>query len=82
MGAKGVKIELSGRLGGAEMRRRERAVIGMIPLHTLDAMIDYGFTKCVTTYGTIGVKVWVYMGEQGLPLATGAAKAAPAGGPS
>jgi len=64
MGALGVKIELSGRLGGSEMRRRERTVIGMIPLHTLDAMIDYAFTKCVTTYGTIGVKVWVYKGER------------------
>ena len=64
VGALGVKIELAGRLGGSEMRRRERTVIGMIPLHTLDAIIDYAFTKCVTTYGTIGVKVWVYKGEQ------------------
>ena len=64
MGAQGVKIELAGRLGGSEMRRRERVVIGMIPLHTLDAVIDYAFTKCVTTYGCIGVKVWVYKGEQ------------------
>ena len=64
VGALGVKIELAGRLGGSEMRRRERTVIGMIPLHTLDAIIDYAFTKCVTTYGTIGVKVWVYKGER------------------
>jgi len=63
MGAKGVKIEIAGRLGGSEMCRRERVVIGMIPLHTLDAMIDYGFTTCVTTYGSIGVKAWVYTGE-------------------
>jgi small subunit ribosomal protein S3 len=62
-GAQGVKIEISGRLGGSEMRRRERVVIGMIPLHTLDAMIDYAYTRCVTTYGTIGIKVWVYTGE-------------------
>ncbi len=64
LGAQGVKIELSGRLGGSEMRRRERAVAGMIPLHTLDAVIDYGFTNCVTTYGCIGIKVWVCHGEQ------------------
>lgn len=62
LGALGIKIELSGRLGGAEMRRRERTVSGMIPLHTLDADIDYGFTTCVTKSGTIGVKVWVYNG--------------------
>ena len=64
LGAQGVKIELSGRLGGSEMRRRERVVAGMIPLHTLDAVIDYGFTNCVTTYGCIGIKVWVCHGEQ------------------
>ena len=64
LGAKGVKIELAGRLGGSEMRRRERTVMGMIPLHTLDADIDYGFTTCVTKSGTIGVKVWVYLGPK------------------
>ena len=64
MGAAGVKIELSGRLGGSEMRRRERVAIGSIPLHTLDADIDYGFTTCVTKSGTIGVKVWIYKGLQ------------------
>ena len=64
MGAQGVKIEIAGRLGGSEMRRRERVVIGMIPLHTLDAAIDYALTTCVTTYGTIGVKVWVYNGSR------------------
>jgi len=63
-GAHGVKIEVSGRLGGSEMRRRERVAIGMIPLHTLDAAIDYGFTTCVTKSGTIGVKVWIYRGPQ------------------
>ncbi|MFW6158431.1 MAG: 30S ribosomal protein S3 [Planctomycetota bacterium] len=88
MGAKGVKIEISGRLGGAEMRRRERVVMGMIPLHTLDAVIDYGFTTCVTMSGTIGVKVWVYRGEQDAVASRGAAHkkgggAQPsAGGPS
>ncbi len=64
MGAMGIKIELSGRLGGAEMRRSERVVLGMIPLHTLDADIDYGFTTCVTKSGTIGVKVWIYNGPK------------------
>jgi small subunit ribosomal protein S3 len=62
MGARGVKIEIAGRLGGSEMRRRERVVQGMIPLHTLDALIDYGFVQCVTNYGTIGVKAWVCTG--------------------
>lgn len=64
MGAKGVKIELAGRLGGSEMKRRERVVMGMIPLHTLNADIDYGLTVCVTTYGAIGIKVWVYNGDK------------------
>jgi small subunit ribosomal protein S3 len=77
-GTKGVKIELSGRLGGAEMRRRERVVIGMIPLHTLDAYIDYALTVCVTTYGVIGIKVWVYHGEkQSLKSKTAAAPPPP-----
>jgi small subunit ribosomal protein S3 len=62
-GCQGVRIELSGRLGGSDMCRRERTVIGMVPLHTLDAVIDYALTKCVTTYGAIGIKVWVYKGE-------------------
>ena len=63
VGAQGVKIEIAGRLGGSEMRRRERVVNGMIPLHTLDADIDYALTTCVTKSGTIGVKVWVYRGQ-------------------
>jgi len=63
MGAQGVKIELAGRLGGSEMKRRERVVMGMIPLHTLIAQIDYGVATCITTYGCIGVKVWVYTGD-------------------
>ncbi len=62
-GALGVKIICSGRLGGAEMSRRERYVDGKLPLHNLDAAIDYGFAEARTTYGTIGVKVWLYTGQ-------------------
>jgi len=61
-GAKGVKIQVSGRLGGAEMSRSETVILGSIPLHTLEADVDYGFAPCFTTYGAIGVKVWVYRG--------------------
>jgi len=64
-GAKGVKIQLSGRLGGAEMSRTEQMILGSIPLHTLDADVDYGYLPCFTTYGAIGVKVWVYRGKFG-----------------
>jgi small subunit ribosomal protein S3 len=60
--AQGVKVRLSGRLGGAEMSRTEEAKEGRIPLHTLRADIDYGFAEAHTTYGSIGVKVWVYNG--------------------
>lgn len=60
---KGVKIELSGRLGGAEMSRREWAAKGTLPLHTLRANIDFARATAYTTYGTIGVKVWLYKGE-------------------
>ncbi|MDR0410042.1 MAG: 30S ribosomal protein S3 [Spirochaetaceae bacterium] len=60
--AQGVKIRLSGRLGGAEMSRTEEAKEGRIPLHTLRADIEYGFTEAHTTFGAIGVKVWVYNG--------------------
>ena len=62
-GALGVKIMCAGRLGGAEMSRRERYVDGKLPLHTLDADIEYGFAEAHTTYGTIGVKVWLYKGK-------------------
>ena len=62
-GAKGVKIACSGRLGGAEIARTEQYHEGTIPLHTLRADIDYGFAEADTTYGKIGVKVWVYNGE-------------------
>jgi len=62
-GAKGVKIACSGRLGGAEMARREWYREGRVPLHTLRADIDYGFAEAKTTYGIIGVKVWIFKGE-------------------
>lgn len=61
-GAKGVKINLAGRLGGHEMSRSEDIRLGAIPLSTLQANIDYGFATSFTTYGTLGVKVWVYKG--------------------
>ena len=60
---KGVKIEVSGRLGGAEMSRREWLSRGTVPLHTLRADIDFSKATAYTTYGTIGVKVWIYKGE-------------------
>jgi len=63
MGAKGIKIVLAGRLGGAEMSRTEKCLIGSIPLQTLRADVDYGFAEAGTTYGRIGVKVWIYKGE-------------------
>lgn len=63
-GAKGVKIIVSGRLNGADMARTEKEVIGSIPLHTLRADIDYAQANAVTTYGVIGVKVWIYRGEE------------------
>lgn len=62
-GAKGIKISCSGRLGGAEMARREWYREGRVPLHTLRADIDYGFTEAFTTYGAIGVKVTIFRGE-------------------
>ncbi len=63
MGAKGIKTAVSGRLGGAEMARVEHYHEGTIPLQTLRANIDYGFAEANTTYGKIGVKVWIYKGE-------------------
>lgn len=62
-GAKGIRIQCSGRLGGAEMSRREWYREGRVPLHTLRAKIDYGFATAATTMGSIGVQVWVYHGE-------------------
>jgi small subunit ribosomal protein S3 len=63
-GAQGIRIQCSGRLGGAEMSRREWYREGRVPLHTLRAKIDYGFSTAATTMGSIGVKVWVYHGEK------------------
>ena len=62
-GAKGIKIMVGGRLGGAEIARSEWYQEGRLPLHTLKADIDYGFAEAGTTYGKIGVKVWVYKGD-------------------
>ena len=64
-GALGVKIMCKGRLGGAEMARREKQIRGSIPLHTLQAHIDYGVATCRTTSGAIGIKVWLYQGRYG-----------------
>lgn len=62
-GAKGIKVKVSGRLAGAEMARTEWYMEGRVPLHTLRAKIEYGFAEATTTYGIIGVKVWVFKGE-------------------
>jgi small subunit ribosomal protein S3 len=64
-GAKGIKITVSGRLGGAEIARSEKAVTGSVPLTTLQAHVDYGYAIAFTTYGTIGVKTWIYRGIYG-----------------
>ena len=63
LGAKGIKCQVSGRLGGAEIARSETYKEGTIPLQTIRADIDYGFAEAKTTYGRIGVKVWIYTGE-------------------
>lgn len=62
-GAQGIKVRVSGRLGGAEMSRRETEMEGRVPLHTLRADIDYGQAEARTTLGSIGIKVWIYKGE-------------------
>ena len=67
MGARGIKILVSGRLNGAEMARKEGDKTGKIPLHTLRADIDYGFAEANTTYGQIGIQVWLYKGERLVP---------------
>lgn len=69
-GAQGIKIACSGRLGGAEIARAEWYREGRVPLHTLRADIDYGFAEARTTYGAIGIKVWIYKGEV-LPVTRG-----------
>ncbi|MNF95045.1 30S ribosomal protein S3 [compost metagenome] len=76
-GAKGIKTSVSGRLGGAEIARTEGYSEGTVPLHTLRADIDYGTAEAHTTYGRIGVKVWIYRGEV---LPTAKKKAATEGG--
>ncbi|MFK7888356.1 MAG: 30S ribosomal protein S3 [Gammaproteobacteria bacterium] len=63
LGAEGIKVQVGGRLNGAEIARSERYHEGRVPLHTLRADIDYGFAEASTTYGIIGVKVWVFKGE-------------------
>ena len=63
LGAIGIKVMVSGRLGGAEIARSEWYREGRVPLSTLRADIDYGFAEALTTYGIIGVKVWIYKGE-------------------
>ena len=64
-GAKGIKITVGGRLGGAEIARSETQVRGSVPLHTLEADVDYGFAVAVTTYGCVGIKVWIFRGMFG-----------------
>ena len=63
LGAKGIRIRVSGRLNGAEIARSEEIREGSVPLHTLRANVDYGFAISYTTYGTIGVKCWIYLGD-------------------
>lgn len=74
-GARGIKVQVSGRLAGAEIARSERLVVGEIPLHTLRARVSYGLAEARTTYGRIGVKVWIYRGEQPLKEESRAADA-------
>jgi small subunit ribosomal protein S3 len=88
-GAKGIRVQCSGRLGGAEMARTEFYREGRVPLHTLRAEIDYGLAEGRTTFGMVGVKVWIYKGdvlpsreEQEADRARARARAAAAGGPS
>jgi len=70
MGAKGIKVMCSGRLGGVEIARSEWYLKGQLPLQTLRADIDYGFTEGFTTYGQIGIKVWIYRGDVEKPKMT------------
>ncbi len=79
-GAKGIRVQCSGRLGGAEMSRKEFYREGRVPLHTLRANIDYGFFEAKTTFGRIGVKVWIYKGDITSKELAAQAAAAPARG--
>lgn len=84
-GAKGIRVQVSGRLGGAEMSRRESDREGRVPLHTLRADIDFGLAEARTTYGVIGVKVWIYKGDvlpPGQEPAAGTVTGRPAGRPA
>ncbi|NLX03738.1 MAG: 30S ribosomal protein S3 [Phycisphaerae bacterium] len=74
-GAKGIKVIVSGRLGGSEMARTETQILGSIPLHTLQANVDYGYAISRTTYGVIGVRVWIYKGMFGEEVVEQEAKA-------
>jgi small subunit ribosomal protein S3 len=75
-GAKGIRVQCGGRLGGAEMSRSEFYREGRVPLHTLRANIDFGFYEARTTFGRIGVKVWIYTGDEVLTREEAAAQAA------
>ena len=77
-GAQGIRVQCSGRLGGAEMSRKESYREGRVPLHTLRADIDYGAAEARTTFGRIGVKVWIYKGEI-LPVQVGGRRQDPEG---
>lgn len=77
MGVRGIKVRVSGRLGGADIARVEGYSEGSIPLHTLQADIDYGVATAATTYGQIGIKTWIYKGD--VPVKKNAGKAAEAG---
>ena len=79
LGAEGIKVKVGGRLNGAEIARSEWYHEGRVPLHTLRADIDYGFAEAMTTYGIIGVKVWIFRGEVYDILETASADAANAG---
>jgi small subunit ribosomal protein S3 len=75
-GARGIRVQCSGRLGGAEMSRSEFYREGRVPLHTLRANIDFGFYEARTTFGRIGVKVWIYKGDEVMTREEQAAQAA------
>ncbi|MFO7774945.1 MAG: 30S ribosomal protein S3 [Candidatus Hydrogenedentota bacterium] len=81
MGAEGIRLRVAGRLNGAEIARVEQSREGSVPLHTLRANVDYGFATSYTTYGTIGVKCWVYHGKVNPgEMVSGMAEARPGGG--
>ncbi len=76
-GVKGIKVRVSGRLGGSEIARMDKYSEGSVPLHTLRADIDYGFGEAKTTYGIIGIKVWIYRGEIDMRTRLGRGRQAP-----